>query len=203
MKRREFVLSAGLLAGASALPLATHAHSERHAPLWQLLWASSAEAGSAWRPVHSTCIRGCGDEPLQVTMDAFHVAEAGNVVSQLGVRAIFDLASGESVPFLAWQYSGQGIENSSTTGIRFIAGRATLLRFEIDYTHADVRRTEQCGLAGAGQFLLNPGHYLLAGPRADGTLARVEGSKHSGDVMRPLSGSTDFDYLAFRVGSAA
>jgi hypothetical protein len=203
MKRRDFVRSAGLLAGLSTMSLAMPSHGRPPAPLWQLLWTSSAEAGSTWRPLHSTCIRGCDDESLQVTMDAFHVAEAGNVVSQLGVHAIFDLASGEAVPFLAWQYGGPGIGHGSTSSTRFIAGRATVLRFEIDYRHAGVRRTEQCALAGAGQFLLNPGHYLLAGPRADGTLARVEGHVHSGDVLRPLTGRTDFDYLAFRVGSVA
>jgi hypothetical protein len=202
MKRREFVLSAGLLAGASALQLATRSHAAWPAPLWQLFWAASAEAGSAWQPLHSACIRGCAEATLQVTLDAFHSAQPGNVVAQLGVHAVFDLPTGESVRFLAWQFGGPGIERSSTAGTRFIAGRATVRRFEIEYQHAGIRRVEQCGLVGAGHALLNPGHYLLAGPNATGGLARIDCS-HSGDVARPLAGPTDFDYLAFRVAIAA
>jgi hypothetical protein len=202
MKRREFVLSAGLLAGASALPLVARSHAASPASLWQLLWAPSAEAGSAWLPLHSACIRGCGEAALQVTMDAFHSAEPGNVVGQLGVHAIFDLPTGESARFLAWQFAGPGIGRSATAGTRFLAGRAAMRHFEIEYHLAGIRHVEQCDLVGAGHALLNPGHYLLAGPCAAGRPARID-HRHSGDVARPLAGATDFDYLAFRVGIAA
>jgi hypothetical protein len=203
MERRSFLRTASVLVGAATLPLASHGFAATPAPLWQLLWSSSADAGSAWRSMDDVCVPGCDQEELVVTMDAFHTASGGNRISNLAVRAIFDLAGGESAPFLAWQFGGIGAEHSATASCRFVAGRASMYRLQIDYRHAGIDRSERCELSGSRGGLLGPGHYLLVGPDASGRRARVGGLVHSGDAIRPLASPTEFDYLAFRVAAAA
>ena len=153
--------------------------------------------------MQDVCVPGCDQEALEVTMDAFHAAAGGSRISRLAVNAIFDLPGGESAPFLAWQFGGMAVEDSKTASCRFIAGRASMCRFQIEYRFAGIDRAERCDLLGAQGGLLGPGHYLLVGPDSEGRRARTSGLTHSGDAVRPLAGATDFDYLSFRVAATA
>lgn len=199
MQRRSFICSASLMAGVSLLPFAGPALAARPPLRWQLLWAPSAEVGTRWRPVREACSEGCSDEALIVSIDAMHAAQGGAVVTDLGVHAMFDLAEAQSARFTAWQMGGSGLLRTSTSGARFIAGRATLRRFELEYALAGPSLRETCELTGARDGLLNPGHYLLVGPRADGSAIAAGSWVHSGDPLRPLSQPVDADVLAFRV----
>lgn len=138
-----------------------------------------------------------------VTVDALHPASGGGVIRDFGLHAIFDLENGKSARFTAWQVGGSGHVRTQSAGTRFIAGRATLRRLEVDYHLAGVDRTEALPLVGTQSALLSPGHYLLVGPRADGTPANTRGWTHSGEVASPLSAAVDVDVLAFRVESPA
>lgn len=170
---------------------------------WQLLWVSEPSAGQAWRPLHQMCAAHCADEALVITLDALHPASGGGVIRDFGLHAVFDLQDGTSARFTAWQMGGRGPMRTESTGTRFIAGRASLRRLELEYQLDGVDRTEALGLVGGQSGLLSPGHYLLVGPRADGALANTRGWTHSGDPSRPLSAAVGVDVLAFRVESPA
>ncbi|MFN7784303.1 MAG: hypothetical protein ACK5PG_16400 [Lysobacterales bacterium] len=164
---------------------------------------SEPTAGRAWRPVEQMCGAQCADEALAVTLDALHPADGGAVIRDFGLHAVFDLADGTSARFIAWQVGGSGFLRTESAGTRFMAGRASLRRLEVEYLWDGIDRTEALGLAGADTALLSPGHYLLVGPRADGAPADIRGWTHSGDASRPLGGAVDVDVLAFRVESPA
>lgn len=134
-----------------------------------------------------------------VTLDALHPAANGGVVRDFGLHAVFDLENGKSARFTAWQVGGSGHVRTESAGTRFIAGRATLRRLEVDYQLAGLDRTEALSLVGAQSGLLSPGHYLLVGPNADGSPATARGWTHSGDPASPLSAPVDVDVLAFRI----
>jgi hypothetical protein len=139
-------------------------------------------------------------------MDALHFAEGGAVLDDLFVHAMFDLSDGSSVPFIAWRHAA-GPVPSRTDRARFIADRATLRRLEIEFRLADSRsrQREDCPLTRFDAPLLTPGHYVLLGPRRDGSRAEPRALLHSGDVTAPLSAlaGRDFDYLAIRVEAVA
>lgn len=149
------------------------------------------------------CAAQCADEALVITLDALHPASGGGVIRDFGLHALFDLQDGTSARFTAWQMGGRGPMRTESMGTRFIAGRASLRRLELEYQLDGVDRTEALALVGGQSGLLSPGHYLLVGPRADGALANTRGWTHSGDPSRPLSAAVGVDVLAFRVESPA
>jgi hypothetical protein len=203
MQRRSFLSSASLLAGAISLPLASRGFAASPAPLWQLLWSPTANAGDPWRSIQAACADHCDAESVEVSLDALHPASAGHAVSRLAVNAMFDMPGGGSAPFIAWQFSGAGAAHSATSSTRFIAGRSSMRCLEIEYSLAGVDHVERCDLVGMSGLLLSPGHYLLVGPDADGRPAKVKHLVHSGVASRPLAGPTDFDYLALRIAQTA
>lgn len=93
---------------------------------------------------------------------------------------------------------GKGALRSESAGSRFVAGRATLRRLEMEYSLGESHRLESLSLVGAQAGLLSPGHYLLVGPRADGSLLDTRGWTHSGNPTQPLLESVEGDVLAFR-----
>ena len=135
--------------------------------------------------------------------DALHPADGGGVIRDFGLHALFDLEDGTSARFIAWQVGGSGFLRTESAGTRFMAGRASLRRLEVEYQWGGVDRTEVLGLVGGDTALLSPGHYVLVGPRADGVPADTRGWTHSGDPARPLEGAVDVDVVAFRVESPA
>jgi hypothetical protein len=203
MERRGFLRSATYLAGASCLPIAASSLAAGSPARWQILWVSEPEDGEAWRPVERMCGPNCAEEALTVTLDALHPADGGGVIGEFGLHAVFDLDDGTSARFTVCQVGGSGPVRTTSAGTRFIAGRASLRRFELEYQLDGVDYSEVLALGGSQSALLNPGHYLLVGPRADGAPANPRGWTHSGDRARPLKASVDVDVLAFRVESPA
>lgn len=199
MERRGFIQSASLMAGTSLLSFAGPVLAARTQSRWQLLWTPSADTGARWRPVHQACAPSCSEAELSVTIDGLHPAQGGAVVTELSLHAMFDLAEGQSARFTAWQMGGSGPLRTQTSSARFVAGRATLRRLELEYVLAESTRTESCALTGAIDGLLSPGHYLLVGPRMDGSAAAAGRWVHSGDPLRPLGRPVDVDVLGFRV----
>jgi hypothetical protein len=206
MQRREFLGSAGALAGIAVVPFVHAVSTPASDPRFVLLRADDAKAGATFV---SHSVAPCVDCPvsvLQVSIDGLHFAENRAVLDELSVRAMFDLPDGSSVPFVAWQYAA-GPVPSRTDHARFIAGRATLRRLEIEYRLADSgsQQRETCHLTRFDAPLLAPGQYVLLGPRGDGSRVERRRLLHSGDATAPLStlAGRDFDYLAIRVEAVA
>jgi hypothetical protein len=206
MRRRQFLGSASVLAGIAAVPFAHAVSATARDARFVLMRADDANAGAIFVP-HSVapCVD-CSVPVLRVSIDGLHAAEGRAVLDGLSVHAMFDLPDGSSVPFVAWQYAA-GPVPSRTDHARFIAGRATLRRLEIEYRLADSgsQQRETCHLTRFDAPLLAPGQYVLLGPRGDGSRVERRRLLHSGDVTAPLStlAGRDFDYLAIRVEAVA
>jgi len=202
MQRRQFLGSAGALAGIAAVPLAHALSASTPDPRFVLLRAQHASRGAAFLPLSRSPCGHCASSALQVSIDGLQAAGGRSAFDDLAIHAMFDLPDGSSVPFVAWRYAA-GTVPSRTDHARFIAGRETVRRLEIEYRLAadGVRHREHCPFARFDAPLLAPGHYVLLGPRADGSPVQPRGFVHSGEVSAPLSvpGGRDFDYLAIRV----
>lgn len=206
MQRRQFLGSASVLAGMAAAPLAHAVAACAPDPRFVLLRAQDATAGAAFVPLSLAPCVDCAAPVLQVSIDGLHAAGDRAGFDDLAINAMFDLPDGSSVPFVAWRYAA-GPVPSRTDHARFIAGRETVRRLEIEYRLAadGIARREHCRLARFDAPLLAPGHYVLLGPGADGSPVQPRGFVHSGDVSAPLSlpAGRDFDYLAIRVEALA
>lgn len=171
-------------------------------PRLQLLSAPSAEAGTRFLPhALADCVR-CDRATVQLSIDSFHAADGGAVIDDLALHAMFDLQEGGSAAFTAWRYHS-GVVESRTDSVCFTAERDSLRRFEIEYRVAGsaASQREICALTRFDLPLLAPGHYVLLGPRRDGSRLPAQSLHHSGDTHAPLANlsARDFDYLAFRV----
>ncbi|SDD45667.1 hypothetical protein SAMN04488509_102527 [Aquimonas voraii] len=185
------------------LPVSASGIAKTPMASWQILWVPEAVPGQKWRPVAQACTEACDQEALQITLDRLHPASGGGLIRSFGLHAVFELRDGQSARFTAWRMGGDGALRSESAGSRFVAGRATLRRFELDYQLGDAVHEETLSLTGSESGLLVPGHYLLVGPQADGVLARTSGWVHSGDTMQPLASPVPVDVLSFRIDLTA
>ena len=206
MQRRKFLGSAGVLAGLSAVPFAHALAAPARDARFVLLRAADSAAGAAFVPLSVAPCVDCAVPALQVSIDALHAAPGRAVLDDIAIHAMFDLPGGGSAPFVAWRQEA-GPVPSRTDRARFVAGRATLRRLEIEYRVAGGLRSmrESCSLTRGDAPLLAPGHYVLLGPRGDGSRVEPAGFAHSGDVAAPLAAVSgrDFDYLAIRIAAVA
>jgi hypothetical protein len=118
---------------------------------------------------------------------------------------MFELADGRSAPFSAWCHDLAAL-GSRSGPVRFFAESSALQQLEVEYRLVDegIACREHCQIAHSVLRQLVPGHYLLIGPRRDGSRVDVRGLVHSGDVSAPLAGEArDFDYLSMRIQAVA
>lgn len=202
MQRRRFLSASALLGTTSVLPLAQTWAAAAEGPRFRLLRAESAAPGARFvASVEAPCVA-CASPMLEIEIDAMHLADHGAVLEDFALHAVHQLDDGSSAAFIAWQYAA-GPVASRTSSARFVAHRAGLRRFELDYRLAGSgSRRESLALAGF-ELPLSPGHYVLLGPRRDGSRVRAIDLRHSGDRAAPLRGARDFDYLALRMHAMA
>lgn len=206
MKRRKFLKTATIAGAAAALPMTlVHAANLAASPSrFVLMRAASADAGVAFQALDRAACVDCATATVRVRMDGMHLADHGAVLREMSLLAMFDVPHAPRAPFIAWQYVA-GVPAKSSQRMSFVAGRANMRGFELEYRVAgdDACRSQSCALTRFDAPLLAPGNYVLVGPRRDGS--RVEPLKlvHSGDTARPLAATRDFDYLAFRIEAIA
>lgn len=204
MKRRHFLINSAALAGAAALPLlAFRDASAGEAPVFTLAQLDSP--GGRFRAVRGCSRSECVEEHLRVHIDAFHAAEPAPVLRRLQVQALFDVKGAPQTPYIAWRHEAGSPERGSRA-VSFVAGRECMRGLALDYLLEGKDATPLRAHVPLTHFavpLLHPGEYVLAGPRADGRPADVDGYRHSGDPMRPLLTQAGqlrgFDYLALRI----
>jgi hypothetical protein len=202
MKRRKFLKSAAIAGAAAALPvsLAYAAVPSAEARRFVLLRAASDQAGTAFHTLDDAPCIDCATEAVRIRMDGMHVADGGSVLGELSLHAMFDVPNAPRAPFIALHYVAGAPAKNSQRG-SFVAGRASMRGFELEYRLVEDTRCnrEDCSLTRFHAPLLKPGHYVVAGPRRDGS--RVDPSQfvHSGNTSAPLVIARDFDYFAFRV----
>ena len=193
MKRRSFLKSATLAGAAGSVPLAFAKIAVAEAPKYVLLRAESCEAGAEYRALDAVACADCGAEAMRVRMDGMHLAPSSSL-RELSLSAMFDVARAPKAPFVAWHYAA-GNSPRMSQRMSFIAGRASMRGFELEYRHDGDAfcRTQACALTRLEAPLLAPGHYVLVDAAAPGALV------HSGDARAPLGTLRGFDYLAFRI----
>jgi hypothetical protein len=207
MQRRRFLKGATLAGAATALPLSlslAQAAVQATEPRFLLVRAASADAGTRFEAVDRATCADCATSTVRVRMDGMHVADGASVLRTLSLSALFDAPGVPRAPFLAWHYVAGSVPRMSQRA-SFVAGRASMRGFELEYRVGEEStcRTEACALTRFDAPLLAPGHYVLAGPRRDGSRVDPATLAHSGDAAAPLAGARDFDYLAFRIEALA
>lgn len=205
MQRRQFLKSAGAAAGFTTISHPRALAGIVESPRMVFLRATGNDAGSAFVPILQAVCDGCAGSPLQVFIGGLQSADGGTVLEALSVRAMFDLPDGTSVPFEAWRYAA-GPVSSQTDSARFIAGRSTVRRVELDVRvrGAQGEARECCSLTPGDTGLLSPGQYVLLGPRRDGSAAGHADLAYSGNPHAPIDlPGRDFDYLPIRVEALA
>lgn len=203
MKRRAFLGSASVLGACAALPVTAAGTRLSAEPRFVLARADAAQAGTRFMAVDRAECTACAHEALRVRLDGSFVAEGGAVLREFWLNALFDTPDAGRLPYLAWHFDGRGAGYGSQRS-SFIAERATMREFAIDYRLDAESARESCRLTRFDAPLLQPGHYVLAGPRRDGGAVDAAALRHSGNSHAPLAGSArDFDYLAFRIEAFA
>ena len=203
MKRRDFLGSASVVGACAALPVAAATVRTTAEPRFVLARAEAAVSGMQFVAVDRAECSACAHEALRVRLDGSHAAEGGAVLREFWLNALFDTRDAGRLPYLAWHFDGRGTGYGSQR-TSFIAERATMREFAIDYRLDAEAARESCRLTRFDAPLLQPGHYVLAGPRRNGRAIDVTDLRHSGDVQAPLAhGGRDFDYLAFRIEAFA
>jgi hypothetical protein len=206
MKRRKFLKAAAIAGAATALPMAlSHAVASAPPPSrFVLARAMTSDAGTAYRPLDGADCSECAVSTVRVRMDGMHVADGGAVLRALSLHAMFDVPGAPRAPFTAWHYAA-GAQARTSQRLSFVAGRANMRGFELEYrVEGDTGCvSERCDLTRFEAPLLEPGHYVLLGPRRNGERADPAALVHSGDSAAPLAMVRDFDYLAFRIEATA
>lgn len=207
MRRRGFLHCAAALGALATLPLAARAamRGSKTGPAFVLARSASGARGEAFDPLAVSCAGACTAAMLRVRIDGLHRAAGTPVLHELALSAMFDHGGVQPAPFLAWQFV-HGAPSRVSQSIVFSAPRDGMRGFELEYRLAgDAQcRDEACALTRFGAPLLSPGHYVLLGPRRDGTRVDAAGLRHSGDALAPLGeAARDFDYLALRIEAIA
>lgn len=206
MKRRHFLIQTAAFAAAGSLPLLGMAKTVAIGAAPRFTLAQLDLASEAFDVARACRASACTADSLMLHLDAF-VPAPTPVLQALRVQALFDVKGSAQTPYFAWDYAAGSAGNSR--GVSFVVGRECMRQFALDYHIRGDRRTSRAlvPLTSADVPLLHPGHYVLAGPRADGGAADLDGLRYSGDPQRPLPDRAragfDFDYLAFRIASIA
>ena len=206
MQRRKFLQTATLAGAASVVPLslAQAAALVAAPPRFVLACALVAEAGARFAAPDQAACDDCVASAVRIRLDGMHLAEGGAVLRELSLQAMFEQPLAPRAPFIACHYvAGEPPKHSQR--MSFIAERASMRGFELEYRVADQESCQQedCALTRFEAPLLAPGHYVLAGPRRNGSRVDATRLRHSGDPSAPLAGVRDFDYLSFRIEAIA
>jgi len=146
----------------------------------------------------------CTSADARLHFDAFHDAEPAPVLRELRVQALFDATGAAEIPYGVWHYRAERPHGNSG-GVSFVAGRESMRRLALDYRIGEAAQAlhAKCALTTLDASLLEPGQYVLAGPRSDGGGADLDRFIYSGTPRRPLLAADGelraFDYLAFRI----
>ena len=205
MQRRRFLQTTSLAVATTALPLTLARAAGRGTaePRFLLARSAVASAGAPFADLDQDPCTECTSRAVRIRLDGMHFAQAGAVLRELTLQAMFDVPREPSRPFIAWHYAAGRPANVSQRA-SFVAGRASMRGFELAYRlEAGERRQEACALTRFERPLLLPGHYILAGPRRDGSRVQASALSHSGDPAAPLASARDFDYLALRIEALA
>lgn len=204
MKRRNF-LTHSIAAGAGTL-LTAHAGwasaiPSVSAPSFQMLRRRADQ--DVYVPLSACTADTCLADTLDVALDGFHPATDIPALARLELSALFDVVGAAQVPFHVWHVDARD-PSRTTRRFRFRAGRSTMRGFRVDYQlaggDAGAGERTHCAVVAHPGGLLQPGDYVLVGPRRDGRAVAVDGLAFSGDEAQPLGPAPrDFDYLALRV----
>ena len=193
MKRRNFLATAGAIAGTSLSPLAVAANSVLTAPTgprFQLFRTASAAASTA--------------STMWLEFDRWAPAPGSAVLAQFQLGALF-YPGKAPVPFNAWTFN-RATPYANSTGAAFAAGASTLRALRVDYRLSSSKgaatTSEQCDLT----VPLEPGSYVLVGPLASGKAVdlgqyQVKGNSRTLDFAHTTGAARDFDFLTFHVAA--
>jgi len=197
MKRRNFLASAGVIAGTTLSPLAFAAKTAigpappTTIPRFQLVRTASAAAGKA--------------STLWVELDRWATAPLIPALAQFQLSALF-YPKNVAVPFGAWSFNS-ATPYANSSGAAFAAGADTLRALRVDYRLAGPQTdsplaSEQCDLP----VPLQPGSYALIGPLSGGQTVdlsqyRAIGNARTLDFMHTNGTKRDFDFLTFHIAA--
>jgi hypothetical protein len=202
MQRRDFLHAASLAVASSTIPAGVAFAASIGAasdPRLQLLRAEAGVAGAPFLP--PVALRADSAARSTVHIDRLHAVDGAPVIARFELRAIFAQADGSEATFLAWNY-GAAPGASRSDRVRFVTQGNALRRFEVGYqlTSETLACNEKCSVSGVEAGALQPGQYVLLGPRRNGLPVDAWRLVGTGDASEPLRLRTrDFDYLAFRV----
>lgn len=192
MKRRHFLGagSAVIASSAVALPM-QRAMAAENAPRFTVLRRDIAS--DRLLPLDACgAAAACSVDTLALQLDALQPARDGAVLAQVRVSALFDAMGAPRSPFHMLHFSAAEPERA-TRGYRFQAARETLraLRVEFRLQGEDMLRSETVSLVAGAFGVLEPGDYVLAGPRRDGRAL---------DVRQTFDAAAgEVDTIAFRL----
>lgn len=201
MKRRHFLTAAGASGALGLVSLGAPVMAAAKASAGQRFRILRLDATTGrFAAVDASAAPECGEQVLSLRLDALHGAEGTPVLQSFRLSALFDAPGAAQSPFHVWHFDATAPERASR-GFRFLAGRATMRGFRIDYRlDGETPCSERCSAVAHALAPLQPGHYLLVGPRRDGRDPEAASLAYSGDPLRPLADAgRDFDYLGFRV----
>lgn len=202
MQRRDFLHAASLAVASSTIPAGVTFAASLGAAAdsrLQLLRADAGVAGAPFLPPFPW--RADSAARSMVHIDRLHAVDGAPVMARFELRAIFAQADGSEAAFLAWNY-GAAPGASRSDRVRFVTQGNALRRFEVGYQLASetLACTEKCGVSGVEAGALQPGQYVLLGPRRNGQPVDTWRLVGTGDAAEPLRlRNRDFDYLAFRI----
>ena len=201
MKRRQFLTAAGASGALGLITLGAPVVAATEASVGQRFHILRLDPTTGrFAAIGASAAPACGEPVLSVRLDALHSAEGAPVLQAFRLSALFDAPGAVQSPFHVWHFDAAAPERASR-GFRFLAGRAAMRGFRIDYRlDGEALCSERCSAVAHALAPLQPGHYLLAGPRRDGRELDAASLVYSGDPLRPLAAvGRDFDYLGFRV----
>lgn len=202
MHRRGFLKSTGAAAAALSIPVGALARSPE--TRWQLLRARAEEPGAALVSLSHSRLPACAAATLVVELGAFQPASGGAVCDRFELETVY-AAERTEARFLAARYVADSILPGTSQPTRFVAGRASLRRFDLGYRAGGASCREHCELTGLQASLLAPGTYLLVGPDRSGRPVDVEGLRLGADPLGAPDciGERGFDCVAIRMGLPA
>lgn len=199
MHRRGFLKSTGF--AAAALSLSTSTWASHRGLRWQLLRAEGEAAGDALLPFSQCALPECSAEVVVIELGRFLPAEAGAVCERFELEAVYASQASEA-RFLASRHVADPVLPCASQPTRFVAERASLRRFSLEFQLAGRSCREECDLAGFKTSLLSPGTYLLVGPDRSGQATAIRGLRLGADPLGApeCAGERGFDCLAMRIG---
>jgi len=212
MRRRNFLAITG--SSVAALPLAGFSVTAAGMFAADVIQPSGFrlarldEAAGEFIALRACAATACSTSRVSLELDALHTASERPALATLQVQALFDGDDGSQYPYTAWNFRADSPYGSSRNA-SFTASRESMRGFGLRYRLQDAvdDQTTRCALTRLDSPLLQPGSYVLTGPRRDGRSANLRAYRFAADAAAPLQPrygqSRDFDYLAFRIREVA